>query len=105
MAKKLASSSSSSSGNNTDLERLLAGSSYTAEEKNRIRGDVQKNNLGLDEVRSIYFAPKNYGDAVRQLSFDGKEDGPTLAREMGLMSSMFPEEGQANIMQTYIRKL
>jgi hypothetical protein len=55
------------------IERIITRSSYTEQEKQQIRADIKKNNLSETDAQSIYFAPKNYGEAVQQLSFSGKE--------------------------------
>lgn len=87
------------------IERMITRSSYTEQEKQQIRADIKKNNLTPEEAQSIYFAPKNYGEAVQQLTFTGKETWQDLIKEVGLMASMFPEQWKAKVLQTYISKL
>lgn len=102
-AKKIG---STTGGNGTSgIERMITRSSYTEQEKQQIRADIKKNNLSEADAQAIYFAPKNYGEAVQQLSFSGKETWPELIKEVGLMASMFPEAGKAKVVANYITKM
>lgn len=93
-------------GNATsNIERMITRSSYTEQEKQQIRADIKKNNLSDEEAQSIYFAPKNYAEAVTQLTLTGKETWQDLIKEIGIMASMFPEQGKWKVVQTYIAKL
>lgn len=89
----------------SNIERLITRSSYTEQEKQQIRADIKKNNLSEEQAQQIYFAPKSYGEAVQQLTFDGKETGQDLIKEIGVMASMFPEQWKAKVLQNYIGKL
>jgi hypothetical protein len=84
---------------------MLTQSSYTDNEKQSIRADIRKNNLSDDQVQQIYFAPKDYTEAMRKLTFNGDETGASLLKEISGLSVQFQEIPKAKILQNYIVKL
>lgn len=89
----------------SNIERMLTQSSYTDNEKQSIRADIRKNNLSDDQVQQIYFAPKDYTEAMRKLTFNGDETGASLLKEISGLSVQFQEIPKAKILQNYIVKL